>query len=517
MLVVAVAALAAGLVVRADSLFSWIDHQTIDARFSLRGSLGADRRLTVVDIDEESLAHLPRWPFSRVYDAKVLENLHLAGARLIVFDVSFDRETTEQADLALYEAARRGGPVVFATTLVATDGETDVLGGNENLAAIGARAGAADLPLDNDEVIRHMVNEVHHLPSVALAVAKTLKINARPPSTRPWLDYRGPPGTTDSLSFLNVLHGRFPRSLVRGRIVVVGVTAPVLHDLDDTSVGAAMPGPEVQANAISTVLSEYPLRDAGETLSTLLIVLMAIVVPLAGLRFDSVGVAVTSLVALAVWLVAVQLTFDHGTVFEFAGPAASWLVGSVGTLGATFVMDRRERQRLRLLFAADAEGVVAGVLDAKPGGVLNASTVIAGYELEEVVGRGGMGVVYRAKQAALNRPVAIKLIATEYAADPDFRERFRRESRAAASVDHPNVIPIYEAGDDDGLLYIAMRYIVGVDLGRLLARVERLDPARAVSVIEQLAGAIDAAHARGLVHRDVKPGNVLLTTDEPSR
>ena len=135
---------------------------------------------------------------------------------------------------------------------------------------------------------------------------------------------------------------------------------------------------------------------------------------------------------------------------------------------------------------------------------------VAGYTIEAVAGRGGMGVVYRARDAELERIVALKVIAPELAADEGFRARFVREARVTAQLDHPNVIPVYEAGDDDGRLYIAMRWVEGTDLGRLLHERGPLPPARAAELVAQAASALDAAHARGLVHRDVKPGNLLL-------
>jgi serine/threonine-protein kinase len=136
-------------------------------------------------------------------------------------------------------------------------------------------------------------------------------------------------------------------------------------------------------------------------------------------------------------------------------------------------------------------------------------TQLAGYRIEGVLGRGGMGVVYRATELALDRPVALKLIAPELAGDASFRERFLRESRLAASIDHAGILPVYAAGDAGGELYLANRFVDGTDLRAVLAD-GPLAPERALALVGQVADALDAAHARGLVHRDVKPGNVLV-------
>jgi serine/threonine-protein kinase len=136
---------------------------------------------------------------------------------------------------------------------------------------------------------------------------------------------------------------------------------------------------------------------------------------------------------------------------------------------------------------------------------------IAGCRIEAVAGRGGMGIVYRATQLSLGRPVAVKLIAPDRAGDPGFRERFERESRIAAAIDHPNVIPVYAAGEEGGHLYLVMRYVKGIDLQGLLARERRLPAERVAAIALQIGAALDAAHAVGLVHRDVKPANVLLS------
>jgi serine/threonine protein kinase len=136
-------------------------------------------------------------------------------------------------------------------------------------------------------------------------------------------------------------------------------------------------------------------------------------------------------------------------------------------------------------------------------------TQFAGYRIDGVVGRGGMGVVYRATELALDRPVALKLIAPELAGDASFRERFLRESRLAASIDHAGILPVYTAGEADGELYLANRFVDGTDLGEIVEQ-GPLPAERALHLVGQVADALDAAHARGLVHRDVKPGNVLV-------
>jgi len=142
--------------------------------------------------------------------------------------------------------------------------------------------------------------------------------------------------------------------------------------------------------------------------------------------------------------------------------------------------------------------------------VLSTGSILGDFRIDDEIGRGGMGVVYRASQISLDRPVALKVISEALSDREGFRERFERESRLAASLDHPNIIPVYAAGEHDGVLFIVMRYVDGTDLRALLVSEGALDPARASGVVAQVASALDAAHERGLVHRDVKPANILV-------
>src|SRR5438270_8507550 len=137
--------------------------------------------------------------------------------------------------------------------------------------------------------------------------------------------------------------------------------------------------------------------------------------------------------------------------------------------------------------------------------------VFAGYQIEGLIRHGGMASVYRARHLVLQRPAALNVLIPAMAHDDRFRARFLGESRTAASLDHPHIVPIYDAGESGGALYIAMRLIEGSDLGTVLETEARLEPRRAVDILGQVAGALDAAHARGLVHRDVKPSNILIS------
>jgi CHASE2 domain-containing sensor protein len=531
-LLLAVALLAAGLGVLAHSnhLLRRPEQETIDARFQIRGT---ERRKTagiaLVDIDAATFNYYrnhnqpAQWPFPRRYDARVIEELHRAGAKVIAFDVQFTEPTDPVDDDALIEAIGHAGNMVLSTTEIGPGGSTDVLGGAEVLSQVHARAANTSVRPDSDGVIRNMQYAIAGLRTFGVVVAEADTGRAVPASLfgganrQVPIDYAGPPGTFPAISYSRVYAGQFPRGMFAGKIVIVGASAPTLQDLHQTpmSGSAPMAGDELLANAVATVLQRIPLRYASSTATVLLIALLALLVCAAGMYFETLGVALCGLGIFALWTLASQLSFDAGTVLDYSDPAASLMLATGGTVIASLWAERRERRELRNLFAANSTSVVEGVLQASGSRGLEPTAIIAGYKLEAAIGRGGMGVVYRATQLALERTVAVKLIATERAQDPVFRGRFEMESRLAAAIEDPNVIPVYEAGDDDGLLFIAMRLVDGTDLARVLQRVGPLQPARTARLIGQLAGALDAAHAHGLAHRDVKPANVLLTLDEP--
>jgi hypothetical protein len=186
----------------------------------------------------------------------------------------------------------------------------------------------------------------------------------------------------------------------------------------------------------------------------------------------------------------------------------AWLGGELRGSGT----GRRVAGRLRGRRAADGGVPGQESPDAAAGlpSGFSAGSLVAGYRLQEQVGAGGMAVVFRARDERLGRTVALKLLAPGLAADAAFRQRFMRESRAAAVVEDPHIIPVYDAGEAGGVLYLAMRYVAGGDVRSLVARAGPLPSARAAAIISSMASALDAAHAAGLVHRDVKPANMLV-------
>ncbi len=175
--------------------------------------------------------------------------------------------------------------------------------------------------------------------------------------------------------------------------------------------------------------------------------------------------------------------------------------------------DPDDRYQTARELAAAAQNALTAAPTA-PGAAPTKEVEFGRYRLYEKLGQGSMGAVYRAHDTALGRDVAVKLLQPELAAEPGYQERFRREAYAAARLASPNIIPIYETGEIDGRLYLVMPIVDGVDLNKVLKRDGPMSPQKAVRVIEQVAAALDAAHKSGLVHRDVKPSNMLMVGED---
>jgi adenylate cyclase len=404
MLLIVVAVLASGLGVLAHAVgvFHRTELATIDARFSVRGPRPAlTKGFLVVGVDSQTLNYFTNhqlastWPYPRRIDARVIDNLKRAGAREIAFDVQFTEPTDDADDFALAKAVKRAGHMALATTAVGPHGTTDVLGPPGSLSKLGhARAGDATVIPDSDGVWRRMQWSYQGLQTFGVAIAEAAggrRIAASEfggPTASVPIDYSGPPGTLPHLSYANVYTGKFPPSKVRGKIVIVGVTDPVLQDVHATPTsssagnGRLMAGSEIVANEAATALHGIPLRDAAGWVNVLLIVLLGSIPPLLGVRGWALRALLGAVVAAVLYLVACQLSFGAGRIITVIDPLFALVLGAIGTLAVVYLGEAFERQYARSTFARFVPpGVVDEVLastddDLRLAGVERVCTVM---------------------------------------------------------------------------------------------------------------------------------------------
>jgi HD-GYP domain-containing protein (c-di-GMP phosphodiesterase class II) len=327
-----------------------IETAALDRLFQKRGAQ-VPGDVAVVAVDDITFSDLERqWPFPRSLMGRAVQRLGQAGAREIVIDIQYTEKSTDREDLALYDAIGNAGGAVLATTETDGRGGTRVLGGAERLEAIGAKAAAANLPDETGGVIRRFDPQVAGLPTLAVTVAQRV---GRPAPESAFgadgalIDYRGEPGTIPTYSFSSLLAGKVDPDLLRGRVVVIGATAPTLHDQHATPQGRElMSGPEVQANAIWTALHGFPLAAAPPWLDVLLILLAAASVPLLALRVRGTVAALAAPVLGLAYVAIAQFAFERGVVLAQAGPLAALALASVATVAVSSLLESVERQRV---------------------------------------------------------------------------------------------------------------------------------------------------------------------------
>ncbi|MDQ4041254.1 MAG: adenylate/guanylate cyclase domain-containing protein [Actinomycetota bacterium] len=350
----ALAAAALGVLTWSTGALEALEVRTIDARFDVRGSEPAHRDVALVGIDEQTLGELGlQAPLPRSLHARAIDRLRRDGAKVIAYDLEFTSETDPAQDNALIEAVRRAGNLVLATSRIGPRGEVDVFGGPEGVEFARARVGSSLIGSISGRVYR-FPREQRGVPSFAVAAVQRGGGGVKRSGFEDgeaWIDFAGPPGTWEAVSFVDVLRGRFRPGTFRDRIVIVGSTAPVIKDVASTAAGEQMPGPEIQANATATVLDGFPLGESAGWLSVLLIAVLGLAVPAAALPLLGLRWLPVPLVALAGWLLGAQLAFDGGTILPVVPGLVALGVGVLGTLAITNLIELRDRRRLRAQFA----------------------------------------------------------------------------------------------------------------------------------------------------------------------
>jgi CHASE2 domain-containing sensor protein len=349
LLLAALLAVATALAAQAAGALEAGEQRTVAARFGLRAP-ATPGDFVLVAIDDATFSDLQRpWPFPRSLHARVVDALRAARARQIVYDVQFTEPTSPSEDGALYTAVSKAGRTVLATSEFDAAGRTNVLGGDDNLAAAHARAAAANLPESAGGVLDRFPYATGPLKSLAVIAAE----RAGGPRLRrssfggrgARIDFRGPPGTIRKVSFSAVLDGRVDPAVLRDRVVVVGASAPSLQDLHATPTSSEpMSGPEVQANAIWTALHGLPLRDAALTINLVLVLLLGFAIPCLRLRLRVLPAALGAPVLAAGFMVAAQAAFDHGTVVWVVAPLIALVLGTVAMIVASHLAETAIRR-----------------------------------------------------------------------------------------------------------------------------------------------------------------------------
>jgi adenylate cyclase len=398
MLLIAVAIGTAGLAILAyaTDTFKSLEGYTVDTRFSVRGRERPPSNLVLVTVDAKTFDDLNKqWPFPRRVDGRVISRIAADHPAAIAFDVQLTEPSQlgQSDDLALLNAINGAhGKTVFSTTETDAKGNTRFLGstqGTKLLHEVGSRPAEGGFPFDRGGVIRRMNYSIGHLKTLAVVTAELATHRHVDPAKLPggstWIDYLGPAGTIPSVDFATVYGckgcGTLAPDFFRGKIVVVGATAPTLLDIHPTSTDSAMAGPEIQANAIDTLLRGIPLSSAAGWVNIILIILFGVAVPVVSLRLGPVAAAGVA-VALGVLLaLAVQLAFDGGSVVTFVYPFGALILSATGSLAVQLLTEAVERLRVRDLFARFVpENVVDEVLanadGLRLGGVQRDGTVM---------------------------------------------------------------------------------------------------------------------------------------------
>jgi adenylate cyclase len=392
LLVVALLAGGVGVAAYATHVLGRSELQTLDARFSVRGTQAPPSDVELVGIDQSTFAELRNHqlhsesPFPRKYDAEVVDNLRTAGAKVIAMDLEFTHPSgPEEESIELLEAVGRAhGKAVLGTIEVEPGGRTEILGGS--LPEVGARAGSVRLPVDSDGATRRFEYAYHGLHSFPVVAVELATGHAIPGSrfehgTLP-IDFAGPSATVHTISYYDALTDHFPPSAVRDKIVIIGATDPILQDIHHTSTSEAMSGPEIWANAVTTLLKGVPLRNAPGWINVLLIILLGIAVPFASLRLHQLRSLLVAVALGGLFAVAVQLAFNAGRIITFVYPLLALAIATLGTLAVLYMVETLERERVRAVFSRFVnDNVVEQVLasadeNLRLGGVERECTVL---------------------------------------------------------------------------------------------------------------------------------------------
>ena len=325
------------------------------SRPSTRGSRFSD--IVLVEIDDTTFDDLSlQWPFPRSTHGKLIDRLTDEGAEVIAYDVQFTEPTEPREDKALIAAIDRAKKPILVTEETTEDGGTDLLGGDDVVRDVGARAAHSGTTLDPGAVVRRVEHSIGGLDTLAVAIAE--EETGRPVPAEPfgedgaWIDYAGGPGSFEAISFSRALSGDFPPGYFEGKTVIVGAASPSLHDVHaaSTSDDALMTGAEIHANAAATVRAGIPLTATSGAFDVALIVLLGMLAPIGSVFLSPRRAFAATLLAGLAFVAGAQLAFGAGWIVPLVSPVFALIVGAVGALVVHYVGAALDRRRVGDLF-----------------------------------------------------------------------------------------------------------------------------------------------------------------------
>ena len=350
---VGVAASALALAAASVHVLQGQELSSVDLRFAIRGKQAPARQVVLVEVDEKTLSDLRlRWPYPRTLHAKLIDRLRRDGAKVIAFDVLFDAPTKH--DDAFIRSVERAHNVVLAATQTDGRGLYDLFGGAYP-ARFGARVGTPLFPADSGGVVRRVRTRVDGVEAFSIVAAERFTgrpiQSSRASGKTAWIDYAGAEGTVPAVSYSDTLRGKVDPSFFRGRIVVVGEAEAALQDVHPTSTTPTMPGPEIQANAIATALNGFPLRPVSWWWNAFLIVELAFLPAIVGMRARPLPTVTSALAGAVVFAAGAQMVFTHGHIVQVVYPLAALAFSAFASLGVHYLIEAFERQRTRDIFS----------------------------------------------------------------------------------------------------------------------------------------------------------------------
>jgi adenylate cyclase len=387
---VAVACTGVALAAYSTQLLAQLEGLTIDARFSIRGNERPPSDIVVVGVDAMTFDQLDiEWPFPRSLQAKLINRIDAERPAVIAFDVQFSEKSSYSDEVPFVNAiSNTNGRIVFSTTETLPNGDSSFLGEDADTLiheGLSMRIGNGNQVNDPGGTIRRMVHKIDGLDTFAVATAEVAMHRKVPQSSfqggTAYVDYLGPRGTFHYLSYVTGLRGKLPKNYFRGKIVVIGAVAPTLGDIHATSTDTLMPGPEVQANEIETVLRGLPLRGAPGWLNIALVVLLGATVPLISVRLGPLSATAIAFAIGGAYAVIAQLAFNGGLVLSYVYPTLALVLSGTGSLAVQLVTEAIERIRTRDLFSRFVpqnvvDEVLASADGLRLGGVQREGTVM---------------------------------------------------------------------------------------------------------------------------------------------